>query len=286
MVYSEKFIAVIKVNGKVLRENDDTVTLPFGSDYSLLLKNLEARRASAKVSIDGKDVLDGHALIINPNSEIELKGFIDNGAVRNAFRFIQKTSEISEHRGDNIDDGFIRIEFAFEKEKPIRTIIHDTIYYKGFNDRDIYGSSGSPPNRLREWKMSNGVSGQSVSSGMSANYVQDQRSRLRGVSNEPTANAFVNQTESNVVCDSLNDQPLQDEGITVKGVETSQNFRYVSIGELEEAKTIIIRLKGTTSKGVEVSKPITVKTKIECPTCGRKSKSHVKFCANCGTFIQ
>jgi hypothetical protein len=36
MMYKERFIAVIKYNGKVLRERDDVVTLPFGSEYSII----------------------------------------------------------------------------------------------------------------------------------------------------------------------------------------------------------------------------------------------------------
>ena len=40
MVYNEKLVASVKCNGKVLREDKDTVYLPFGSEYSILLKNM------------------------------------------------------------------------------------------------------------------------------------------------------------------------------------------------------------------------------------------------------
>jgi len=91
---------------------------------------------------------------------------------------------------------------------------------------------------------------------------------------------------SNVVSDCLDDSPVQDEGITVKGSETYQGFTMVHMGETEQSKTIIIRLKGTMSSGTPVYTPITVKTKITCGTCGTKSKSNIKYCPNCGTFIQ
>ena len=46
MMYESKLAAAIKVNGKVLREfNKDTVYIPFGSEYSILLKNLNTKRA-------------------------------------------------------------------------------------------------------------------------------------------------------------------------------------------------------------------------------------------------
>ena len=40
MMYHKKLVASIRTNGKILREFKDTVYLPFGSEYSILLKNL------------------------------------------------------------------------------------------------------------------------------------------------------------------------------------------------------------------------------------------------------
>ena len=78
MVYSQKFVAVVKAGGKILREKEgNEVLLPFGSEYSLLLKNLEARKALVKVSVDGKDVTGSSGIIIQPNSELELEGILD-----------------------------------------------------------------------------------------------------------------------------------------------------------------------------------------------------------------
>ena len=126
--------------------------------------------------------------------------------------------------------------------------------------------------------MSNSVSGQSVSSSSVS-----KGGELRSAEPRATANVY----SSQVVQDSLDSSvPQTDEGITVKGAETHQGFRTITMGELEEPKVIILRLKGTMSSGKKVETPITVKTKITCSTCGKKSKSNVKFCANCGTFIQ
>ena len=117
MTYADKFVAEVKQGGKILRVKDGAVFLPFGSEYSILLKNLNSKRASVKVSIDGEDVLDNHSLVLDVNASTELQGFLRGNVARNRFRFINKTKEISEHRGDRADDGLIRIEFAFEKPK-------------------------------------------------------------------------------------------------------------------------------------------------------------------------
>ncbi len=45
MTYKENFVLVVKCKGEILRERDGIVTLPFGSEYSILMKNLDHRRA-------------------------------------------------------------------------------------------------------------------------------------------------------------------------------------------------------------------------------------------------
>jgi hypothetical protein len=57
MVYKERFVAVIKHGGCILRDNGGIVTLPFGSEYTIFLRNLESRKVQVGVSIDGKDTM-------------------------------------------------------------------------------------------------------------------------------------------------------------------------------------------------------------------------------------
>jgi len=120
MTYKDYFVVEVKSKGKILRVKNGAVSLPFGSEYSILLKNLNSRRASIKIHIDGQDVLDYSSLILEPNTSTELEGFLNGTTARNKFKFIQKTKEIQDHRGDKIGDGMIRVEFAFEKPKPER----------------------------------------------------------------------------------------------------------------------------------------------------------------------
>lgn len=264
MVYSKKFVAVIKCNGKILREvsQENDVILPFGAEYSILLKNLDNRRAVVEVSIDGTDVLDGRRIVVNANEDTELKGVMVDNAVKNAFKFIQKTKKIQDHRGDKIDDGFIRIKFGFEKE--LESILTSTTWHyhtfptfdRGFHDYTtptFYGSSDC----------AKGEVGNSV----------------------PISAAY--NVSSNVTMDSLGkcEAPQVDEGITVPGSELKQDFNTTTVGTIEEHGTIIIRLKGT-DKIEPVKRPIFVSTKKECPTCGTKSRYGSKFCRECGTNLQ
>jgi len=284
MMYKERFIAVIKYNGKVLRERNDIVKLPFGSEYSIMLKNLESRKAVVNVSVDGEDVLDGKKIIVDANSEMELKGFMKGISVRNRFKFIQKTKEISDHRGDRLDDGIVRVEFTFEKKKVTQIVEETKVYTTEWPKVWWYWtcpSCGTWPCTCSKWwssdyyylnNPSNGSGGFSCSSGDSE-----------------TINCFHSSSDLNNMSftDSGVGAPLDDEGITVKGSKTRQDFSYGHTRELEEESSVIIlRLRGINKKGTAVKKPVTVKTKLTCPTCGRKSKSTKRFCGNCGTCLE
>ena len=278
MVYKTNFVVVVKCNGKVLREKDEFVTLPFGSEYSLLLKNLESRRSNVDISIDGQDVLNGSSLIIEPNSETEIKGFLKGSTAKNRFKFIKKTKEIQEHRGDKIDDGIIRVEFAFEKKKPIisKQIIHEEHHHH----HDYHQWGWSIP--WWDYRLFSHTYNDGNKTGDVQTLYSSCESQVRCCSGE--SNDDSGQTED--ICVSESSVPQDDEGITVKGSEINQCFQNTWIGELDPSEVIILRLKGTTNSGEKVSEPITVKTKVKCSTCGKKSSSNVKFCSNCGTFLE
>jgi hypothetical protein len=107
-MYKSNFIVAIKHKGKILRENGDEVYLPFGSQYSILLKNKSSRRSLVSIEVDGENVLAGKSLIISGNTSQEIKGFMRDMSVTNRFKFIHKTKEISDYRGDKIEDGIYR----------------------------------------------------------------------------------------------------------------------------------------------------------------------------------
>lgn len=248
MTYKEYFVTEVKVNGKILRVQNDKVYLPFGSEYSLLLKNLNTKRAKVNLQIDGQDVLSGTSLVLSTNESVDLLGFMKNNQVTNKFKFIEKTQEISEHRGDKPEDGLIRIEFAFEAPAVYyHTPLYTTHWPKGSDWNVTYGQSGMTTN-----SMSRGVVG----------------------STTPEVHCYNAQ------------EVLNEAGITVKGSETKQDFVYTTFGICEPSNIIILQLVGQRDTGIAVQQPITVERKIQCKTCGRVWKSYQKFCGNCGTYLE
>lgn len=244
MAYNEKLIVVIKSKGKVLREfPNNEVFIPFGSDYNILIKNKElSRKALVSIKVDGDDVLDGHSLVIEPSSEIELEGALKDGFVRNNFRFIERTKEVSNYRGVNPEDGLIEVSYRFEQ----RTQRSNFRARNKFNFRDDY----LYPN-------------------ITSNF--NSATDIKYCCNNPS-NSF------------------NEEGITVPGKETFQNFTYADIGNLEcITHNIIIKLKGKSNSGVKGKKriktPVSTRSKVQCQSCGRRWRSNLKFCGNCGTYL-
>jgi hypothetical protein len=115
MVYKKQFALAIKHSGKILRENGEKVYLPFGSEYEIVLKNLNSVRAKVKVQIDGVDISDGYSIEVGPNKSIDLERFIRDNKVGNKFKFIERSEAIENNRGIKIEDGIVRIEYQFEK---------------------------------------------------------------------------------------------------------------------------------------------------------------------------
>lgn len=288
MVYHNHFIAVIKSNGKILRErnnnnSENEVYLPFNSEYSIFFKNLNSRDALISVSIDGEDVLNGTEIIVRANSSGFLDGFLRNNRVTNKFKFIQKTQQISDHRGDRIDDGFIRIEYKFVKIKPVTITVNQKVTYE----------SAFHPFGCR-CPICNPV----VMKHQVYPFIRADNSGVRyGTNHIANPNIYCSTTVDPVVSEYCNNQissssvnfsePQSTEGITVKGSSSDQIFTNSFIDEVEEqSQVIIIRLKGFEKKTNQtVQKPDTVKRKVECSTCGTKNKSYSKFCSTCGTSL-
>ena len=191
---------------------------------------------------------------------MELDGFMKGMSAKNRFRFIKKTKQISDYRGDKADDGLIRVEFAYEKVNnwfhcgPIKYTLNTYNSGNVFSDAAVYGN------------------------GSFTSCSNDGLDRLKGSSRKIDL--------QNNGCGAAAIPPETDEGITVKGEEIDQGFVYGHIGELERSQVMVIHLCGEKTNGTVVSKPVTVKTRLRCKTCGVLSRSYAKFCSNCGTFLE
>lgn len=252
-MYANKLVASLKANGKILREFKDTVYIPFGSEYSILLKNLDTRRVIVNVYIDG-DNMTPNGFVLYGGQEVDLERSIKNNNLNegNRFKFIERTGSIEKHRGIKLEDGLIRVEYQFEKVMPAFQS-YPSIWYN--NTYNTTGNWSTPS--LRGLTVS-GVSGTSTTLGIAQNSVQNCSTGY-----------------------------LNDAGITVPGSVSNQKFTTASWFATEAEKhSIVLKLLGETPDNKIVSQPITVKSKPKCVTCGKQNKATAKFCTECGTGLQ
>jgi hypothetical protein len=321
-MYSNKLAVAIKTAGKVLRESGDKVYLPFGSEYSIFIKNLNSVRALVRVSLDGNSVTDGEDLVVYGNSELNLERFLKKGNMEsgNRFKFIERTSKVEAHRGIEAEDGLLRVEFQFEKIQPkpiVQEVIHKHYhdYYKYYPPykpywNDVYygscggfvGSShsgqllGSSVNNLSVTNtsaMSGSITANAVGIPMNAGSGQASvnttftstadsapvggsavRSRKLTKSAAPVAEAqaFLNQ--------------VNDAGITVAGSVSDQKFQAAAWFPVDDEKfVIVLKLLGEAG-GQVIEKPVLVRQKQTCSTCGTRNRGQNQFCRECGTALE
>jgi hypothetical protein len=258
-MYNQKLVASIKANRKILREFKDTVYVPFASEYSILLKNLNTQRAVVHVYIDGEDQTPS-GLVLNAGQEIDLERSIKNGNLTegNKFKFIERTSAVEQHRGIKLEDGIVRIEYQFER-LPV-----------SFNTLPTWQTGGM----LR----GTDISGSVYASGSSGSWAGTTACADIGVA----TNASLNNATVSAQSASFNDA-----GITVAGSKSTQAFSTTYVNALEIQKhTIVLKLLGETPDNKPVTKPVTVKAKPKCTSCGKQNKAHAKFCSECGTALE
>ena len=75
-------------------------------------------------------------------------------------------------------------------------------------------------------------------------------------------------------------------GITVPGSDSGQRF-YAAQSFLTDpqSEVLILRLCGEVG-GRVVERPVTVKTKAVCSTCGKSNEALARFCSVCGTALE
>lgn len=285
MMYANRFIASLKVGGKILREQSGAVSLPFGSEYEILLKNLNSLRSMCKVTIDGVDATEGTKLILPANGSLTLERFIKNGNLKagNRFKFIERTSQIEGYRGIKEDDGLIRVEFWAEKEVIEQPIVRMK-YYDTWVPVDRPYWPYQPP--YNPWTLycnhpSATIVGQTTTVGGLGGANSDNLGESIGGILRSAQGAAKNNQVMAMNCASA----PNDAGITVAGSKSNQQFQSSYGFETESnSQVIVLKLRGIVGDA-PVKKAVTVDSKPTCPTCGKANKSSHQFCSNCGTNL-
>lgn len=293
MMYNNKLVASLKANGKILREFKDIVYIPFGAEYSFLIKNLNTTRALVNIYIDGENVIE-NGLVLNAGQEVDLERYVKNGnlSAGNKFKFIERTNTIEQHRGIKLEDGLVRIEFQYEVPRPVVNITDKYDFFKqypqgmrgissefqGTTDKFTLTASGA----ISQMNVGGVLRGVDYSAGesMKATAASATTASLQSMNISCNSNAH----EGMATMDWM---PANDVGITVPGSKSTQSFTTTTLGTLDPTiHNIVLKLLGETGDNQPVVEPVTVKHKPKCITCNKQNKFTAKFCIECGTALE
>jgi hypothetical protein len=257
MSYSNGFVVSIKNNkNEVLREsNGREVFLPFDSEYSLLLKNNNNRKAVATVEIDGTNVLGEHELIVPAWGSTTLERFCINGNLSNGnrFKFVKSTDSKVQDPTSPLN-GRVKVTFRLEEERK------QVIFTKS---RPVFGDP-------KDWPAPEGYWCHQTFYGTDDLKCKGLRSMSFSCDSPSASDSF-----------SLRDA---DSGATVEGSTSNQNFVLGSTRELESTTTEIIMW----IRPAKQNDPVTVKDTryIFCSECGTRMPNKSKYCSACGHSLR
>lgn len=245
MMYSNKFVVALKVDGKVLRESQDVVRLPFGCEYSILMKNLNVVNAVVSIEIDGKTVT-AQRLVVPANQEVELEREVSNRQGRK-FKFIERSAEIEAYRGIQADDSLLRVAFQFEAQNVAPS------FYARPNPKF------SPRRRTPQFKTLN-------SKYYGTSY------GTKNISSVTLDTSLVNDVGITVQGSESN-QSFQPTYVSI--LEPAKHVLVLRLSGYRQTPDCL----------EPVVQPLTVQTRKACPTCGRTYKSSKDYCSKDGTFL-
>ena len=252
-MYNNKLVASIKANNKILREFKDVIYVPYGIEYSILLKNLNTKRAQVNITIDGEAAVTS-GLILNAGQEIDLERWVKTNLNEgNKFKFIERTAGIENHRGIKPDDGIIRIEYQYELDLS-----------------NLLGSTGH------------------VGQIQGGPYTHNPIYTNSGIRGQVTPDSYTITCNAAATSNTIRSMSAtyNDAGITVPGSTSTQQFKTVPGFICEHEKHVmVLKLLGETPDNKPVLDPVTVTSKTKCVTCGIQAKRTAKYCSHCGTSL-
>lgn len=244
MVYSNRFVICVMLKGEPVKERaNGEVQIPFNSEYALRLRNKNNRRAVAKIYIDGENV-SGGGYVIGANDHVDIRRHHDKDR---AFKFVSLDSAEAVDFGKNGPNpdkikGTIEVQFHLEKERPTYhylPIIHDHHHHHHHYPKPTPQPWYPNPTYPQVWCSNNsGTYGSGGADMCSLGGIQMNAATPRGMS--CSAGAF----ETMKLADSAPVNPTLQDGCTVEGYSTGQNFYTTDIEYEDTYTTLKLFLQG------------------------------------------
>lgn len=251
-MYSNKFVMCVLLNGEPQKElANNSVSLPFGSEYALRFRNKHNVRAVVKISIDGENV-SGGGYVIEAGSHIDIKRHFDKDK---SFKFVSLDSSEAIDFGKNGPNkdktkGTIEAKFYLEKHEIQHT--HSLVPQPFIKQSPIWPNfppsypPNYPPNNWPHYEYpqiwcesspsESSLSDVSPAIDYGRRDIRETRSR-RIVKGSSLGLSTTNSVTNSSFSPSSSLEKLND-GCTVEGNSTGQTFHSIKVN-LEETCTVL-----------------------------------------------
>ncbi len=312
MVYSNKFVVSVLVNGQVMKEMaNGEVHVPFNSEYTLRFRNKNDRNCAVRVWIDGEEMTKG-GWIIPPRSYRDVERSSHSPA---KFKFVDlQSTEAQDHGKDQSNSekkmGLIECHFYLEKERPkVEHHYHPVpmpypvpVPRRPIRPYPWYDYSYPVYGALNPKGLTGHCGGASVSCNAPDGSTMDFCSESVPAAPPPTESvggaASLEQLKLNVLAQNpqilgvVNPREVRD-GATVEGSHSNQQFGQMYLDLEDHATVLKLYLRGHEGPAPQVveAAPVTQQAVMEdalfCDRCGTKAaKKSSQFCHKCGNKLK
>lgn len=221
-MYRNKFVVVVIVDGKIQQETaSGTCEIPFGSQYTIRLRNRNSKRAVCNLYIDGENV-SGGGFIIEANSHVDIERPVHSNR---KFLFDSIDSENAYDQGknahfENYNHGLIEAKFALER-----------VYQPYYTPNSYTLNSGlNNPNLL-------------VTGAINSNHLHDAQPPISGTikygSDCFSSKSLLRSNNMQITSTSANFA-----GVTLEGDKSNQTFTTTNFVDDGDWTTVRLRLRG------------------------------------------
>lgn len=264
-MFSQDFVLSVLQDGKICKEENGVVKIPFGSNYVIRLRNKHRLKCATDVYVDGEKVNEVGQIVVHGNDYIDIEGFLRGGNKNTKFQFVE-LADGRVKQPNETQNGLIEVKFYLQKETEVQKIVehyYDYTYRPIWIYRDDY---------IKPWYPYGGPCWCN-SHTIGSNIGGGGTSTSAGITTNNSNNECYCSAESKIDSSGLLGDLKSSNGATIEGNNFEQNFNSIHFDLKQEPITLRLQLVGYEA---DLRK---------CLYCHSKVKIGDKFCSKCGTKL-
>lgn len=264
-MFGNDFVLSILQDGKICKEENGIIKIPFDSNYVIRLRNKHRLKCATDIYIDGEKTNEVGQIVVPGNDYIDIEGYLRGGNKNTKFQFV-KLADGRVKQPNETQNGLIEVKFYLQKETEIQKIVE---HYYDYTIKPIWIYHDD---YLRPWHpfggpywCSNYTTGDNVGGGGT--------STSASITTDTLDCKCYCSAESKIGSGDLLGSFKPSNGATTEGNNFKQDFNQVHFDLKQEAITLQLQLVGFEA---DLKK---------CLYCHAKTEPDDNFCTKCGAKL-